>query len=175
MCVWVKPRPHTHTKCGLRFPPQYHISYNFPDLTQGLPHEDVCGNGGRAPWILHTDTRWKCVVVIPLPLYPRINIFVTPYPLDRKLNGWQWEGPRTSDRTSEKTKETKVLVNVGTQSPVIYSITSVLLKNFGSFVAPMWAVSKSIQFMYYLLNPPPRTKFIRNQFISFGDQLDVCW
>ena len=25
MYVWVKPRPHTHTKCGLRFPPQYHI------------------------------------------------------------------------------------------------------------------------------------------------------
>jgi len=22
----VKPRPYTHTKCGLRFPPQYHIS-----------------------------------------------------------------------------------------------------------------------------------------------------
>jgi len=24
MHVWVKPRPHTHTKRGLRFPPQYH-------------------------------------------------------------------------------------------------------------------------------------------------------
>ena len=23
------PRPHTHTKCGLRFPPQYHISYTW--------------------------------------------------------------------------------------------------------------------------------------------------
>ena len=29
MYVWVKPRPHTHTKCGLRFPPQYHISYKW--------------------------------------------------------------------------------------------------------------------------------------------------
>jgi hypothetical protein len=27
MYVWVKPSPHTHTKCGLIFPPQYHISY----------------------------------------------------------------------------------------------------------------------------------------------------
>jgi hypothetical protein len=27
--VWVTPRPHTHTKCGLRFPPQYHISYRW--------------------------------------------------------------------------------------------------------------------------------------------------
>jgi hypothetical protein len=25
--VWVKPWPHTHTKCGLRFPPQHHTSY----------------------------------------------------------------------------------------------------------------------------------------------------
>jgi len=29
MYIWVKPRPHTHTKCGLRFPPQYHISQNL--------------------------------------------------------------------------------------------------------------------------------------------------
>jgi hypothetical protein len=27
--IWVKPRPQTHTKCGLQFPPQYHISYNL--------------------------------------------------------------------------------------------------------------------------------------------------
>jgi hypothetical protein len=29
MYIWVKPRPHTHSKCGLRFPPQYHISQNL--------------------------------------------------------------------------------------------------------------------------------------------------
>ena len=29
MYVCVKPRPHTRTKCGLRFPPQYHISYKW--------------------------------------------------------------------------------------------------------------------------------------------------
>ena len=29
MYAWVKPSPHTHTKCGLRFPPQYHISYRW--------------------------------------------------------------------------------------------------------------------------------------------------
>ena len=27
--IQVKPRPHTHTKCGLSFPPQYHISYKW--------------------------------------------------------------------------------------------------------------------------------------------------
>jgi hypothetical protein len=27
MYEWVRPRPPTHTKCGLRFPPQYRISY----------------------------------------------------------------------------------------------------------------------------------------------------
>jgi len=29
MYTWVRLRPHTHTKCGLRFPPQYHISYRW--------------------------------------------------------------------------------------------------------------------------------------------------
>jgi hypothetical protein len=29
MCTWVRPRPHTHTICGQRFPPQYHISYRW--------------------------------------------------------------------------------------------------------------------------------------------------
>jgi hypothetical protein len=27
MYVWVRTRPLTHTKCGMRFPPQYSISY----------------------------------------------------------------------------------------------------------------------------------------------------
>jgi hypothetical protein len=27
--VWVKPMPHTCSKCGLRFPPQYHTSYKW--------------------------------------------------------------------------------------------------------------------------------------------------
>jgi hypothetical protein len=25
----MKPRPHTHTRCGLQFPPQYHTSYKW--------------------------------------------------------------------------------------------------------------------------------------------------
>jgi len=29
MYVWVRLKPHTHTKCRLRFPPQYHISYKW--------------------------------------------------------------------------------------------------------------------------------------------------
>jgi hypothetical protein len=28
-CEWVTPRPLTHTKRGLRFPPPYHISYTW--------------------------------------------------------------------------------------------------------------------------------------------------
>jgi len=40
MYVWVSPRPHTHTKCGLRFPPQYHISYRWGSYSVPL-YKDV--------------------------------------------------------------------------------------------------------------------------------------
>ena len=29
MYIWVKPKSYTHTKCGLRFPPKYRISYKW--------------------------------------------------------------------------------------------------------------------------------------------------
>ena len=32
MHAWVRLKPHTHTKCGLSFPPQYHISYTWGSL-----------------------------------------------------------------------------------------------------------------------------------------------
>jgi len=40
MYLWVRPRPHTHSERGLRFPPQYHASYKWRYYSTPL-HKDV--------------------------------------------------------------------------------------------------------------------------------------
>ena len=57
MSVWVKPRPHTHIKHELRFPPQYHTSYKWGyrpapwhiNVTSGCC---VQSEGQWLPWIV---------------------------------------------------------------------------------------------------------------------------
>jgi len=41
MYIWMKLRPHTHTKCRLRFPLQYHISWNLKVLWVQKRNPDI--------------------------------------------------------------------------------------------------------------------------------------
>jgi hypothetical protein len=47
MHVWVKPRPHTHTKHGLRFPPKYHTSYKWGYYSTPFNQGFVAGLGPK--------------------------------------------------------------------------------------------------------------------------------
>ena len=40
MHVWVTPKPHSHIKCGMRFPPLYHTCYKWGCYSTPL-HKDI--------------------------------------------------------------------------------------------------------------------------------------
>jgi hypothetical protein len=52
--VWVKTRPHTHTKCGLRSPPQHHTSYKMRS-----PPQHHTSYKMRSPPQHHTSYKWS--------------------------------------------------------------------------------------------------------------------
>jgi len=63
MNAWVRLKPHTHTKCGLRFPPQYHISYKwgYYIAPRYVPHFLHMGS-------LHSPMICKCLLKVLCPV-----------------------------------------------------------------------------------------------------------
>ena len=67
VCVWVKPRPHAHTKRALRFPPQYHISYKwgyYPAPLYSVFRKSLCTYKRWWKWCLQVSKQaWTRLIL----------------------------------------------------------------------------------------------------------------
>ena len=113
--VWVKPRPHTLTKCGLMFPPQYHISYkwgyypaplytecprrNVPDFRRVflmLKYTDITQNTYVQSWtVTEIKAREKCgLLAVPRTVPGSRDVIPIRCALSVLVYGWLKRVPR---------------------------------------------------------------------------------